>query len=132
MRFRCSPVLLSCLWLTVPTATEAARAQFMADAVQGDNWSASGVVATMVVDKHHRPGLDLRAAEAVLPAGMGAVKGLHLHCPRLLTPPGHWRCQQAVLRAQFPVVGVQTAPETHRHRPQGSGGYRGPVGYCRR
>ncbi len=118
MRFRCSPVLLSCLWLTVPTATEAARAQFMADAVQGDNWSASGVVATMVVDKHHRPGLDLRAAEAVLPAGMGAVKGLHLHCPRLLTPPGHWRCQHAVLRAQFPVVGVQTLAVDFDYEPR--------------
>ena len=118
MRFGHSLLLLSGLLLASPTAAEAARAQFMADAVQGDDWSASGVVATVVVDKRHRPGLDLRAAEAVLPAGVGAVKGLHLHCPRLLTPPGHWRCQQAVLRAQFPVVGEQTLTVDFDYAPR--------------
>ena len=118
MPFSRSLLLLFCLWLAVPPATEAARAQFMAEAVQGDDWSASGVVATVVVDKHHRPGLELRAAQAVLPAGVGAVKGLHLHCPRLMTPPGHWRCQQAVLRAQFPVVGEQTLTVDFDYEPR--------------
>ena len=118
MRFGRSLLLLFCPWLAVPPATEAARAQFMAEAVQGDDWSASGVVATVVVDKHHRPGLELRAAQAVLPAGVGAVKGLHLHCPRLMTPPGHWHCQQAVLRAQFPVVGEQTLTVDFDYEPR--------------
>jgi hypothetical protein len=117
MRFSLSSLLLSCLLLAAPSAVEAARAQFRADTMQGDGWSASGVVATVVVDKHHRPGLDLRAAQAVLPAGMGSVKGLHLHCPRLLTRPGHWRCKQAVLHAHFPVVGEQTLHVDFDYQP---------------
>jgi len=118
MRIGHSPLLLSCCLLAAPTATEAARGQFTAATVQGDSWSASGVVATVVVDQHHRPGLDLRAAQAVLPAGMGSVKGLHLHCPQLLTRPGHWRCKQAVLRAQFPVVGEQTLVVDFDYQPR--------------
>jgi len=114
---RRSLLLLSCLLLAAPAAVEAARAQFMADTIQGDGWSASSVVATLVIDKHHRPGLELRATQALLPGGLGAARRLRLQCPQLLTGPGHWRCKQAVLQAQFPVLGEQTLTVDFDYQP---------------
>jgi hypothetical protein len=90
----------------------------MADRIEGDTWSASGVVATVVVDQQHRPGLEVRAAQAVLPGGMGPARRLHLYCPRLLTGPGQWRCQQATLHAQFPVLGEQTLTVDFDYQPR--------------
>ena len=115
-----TPLLLACLSLLSPTTALAARAQFKADAVTGDGWSAAGVVARLTVDARHRPALQLQATTAQLPGDLGAASEVRLDCPRLRTPPGHWRCTGAILRGRFPVLGEQTLTVDFDYQPRTS------------
>jgi hypothetical protein len=84
------------LGLCGPAAGAGADASSLAMAardVEGDGWRAEGVSVTLT-EGDGGVGAILRIAALLLPAPLGALRGIEAACPRIAVTPTHLRCDE--------------------------------------